>query len=430
MLPNIRTSENIFQIPCLEIKADDVQEFLPDLQGFHEEFKDCFSRSESRQNFYKYMVGQFSKLERKSIEPIALAVKKGKVRAMQNFVSDAYWDETRIKNNFRSMVQEDLGEEDGVLIFDESSFIKKGKDSAGVAKQYCGSIGKVENCQVGVFAGYASSMGYSLIDHRLFVPEKWFSEDFATRRIKCKFPKELNFKTKPQLAIEMFLELKNENKLTFKYIVADSIYGSSPEFIQGIEKHPELTYFVSVPSDTLCWIKKPEMEIKKIQYAGKIKTMRVVANKVNNAPKSFKDIGNTLNDFFWYRRKVSEGTKGPIEYEFYKKRVVLAKKGVPDKEVWLIIRRSLEDNPEYSYFISNARLSTRLKTFVWLSGMRWAIEQCFEETKTELGMDHYEVRKFPGWVHHMLTCILAHFFLWHIKIKLEKKSSGHYFVTD
>ena len=124
----------------------------------------------------------------------------------------------------------------------------------------------------------------------------------------------------------------------------------------------------------------------------------------------------------WYRRQVSEGTKGPIAYEFARQRVTLCKDGLPDRTVWLVIKRSLGPEPSYAYAISNAPASTPLSTLVWLSGLRWAIEQCFEEGKTELGMDHYEVRKYAGWHHHILTTMLAHFFLWHLKLRLGKKS--------
>ena len=136
-----------------------------------------------------------------------------------------------------------------------------------------------------------------------------------------------------------------------------------------------------------------------------------------------------MNDVFWYRRRVSEGTKGPIEYEFTKRRIVLCQNGLPGKTVWLIIKRTIEKAPTYSFYLSNAPISTHLKTFVWLSGIRWAIEQCFEETKTELGLDHYEVRKYPGWRHHMLSCLLAHFFLWHMRIRLGEKSSLAYDIA-
>jgi len=125
---------------------------------------------------------------------------------------------------------------------------------------------------------------------------------------------------------------------------------------------------------------------------------------------------------------VSEGTKGPIVYEFTRHRIVLSKAGLPQRSVWLLIRRTIGDNPQYSYFISNAPRGSRLKLLIWLSGLRWAIEQGFEECKPELGMDHYEVRKFKGWHHHMLTCILAHFFLWRLIIRLGKKSTFYYAV--
>jgi SRSO17 transposase len=428
MLPEIRTNGDIFSIPKFSIVEQDVSKFIEELKGFHSEFKDCFARSESRGNFFKYMVGQFSEIERKSIEPIALKVHDAQVRPMQRFVSDVIWKQNKIKQKYRSMVNEDLGDPNGVAIFDETGYRKKGDDSAGVGKQYCGTMGKVENCQVGVFTAYASRHGYCLLDARLFIPEKWFSDEYAEKRIKCKFPQDLEFKTKPQLAVEMFQELENQESIPFKYVVADTIYGNSPDFIEAVENCVGVTYFVSVPNDALCWLTQPITRKKTYKYKGRKRTKTVI-EKTEKKPLTLKTIANNINDYFWYRRKVSEGTKGPIAYEFTKMRVVLAKDGLPWKEVWVIIKRSLGDKPKYSYYISNAPLRTRLKTFVWLSGVRWAIEQCFEETKTELGMDHYEVRKLPGWQHHILTCMLAHFFLWHIKIRLGKKSTSDYSIA-
>ncbi|OGW17571.1 MAG: hypothetical protein A3G93_01355 [Nitrospinae bacterium RIFCSPLOWO2_12_FULL_45_22] len=159
------------------------------------------------------MVGQFSELERKSIEPIALTVQDGKVRSMQRFISDVVWDEEKVLYKYRGLVNEDLGDPKGVLIFDETGFLKKGNDSVGVAKQYCGSIGKIENCQVGVFAAYASAHGYALLDKRLFIPEKWFTEEYAGRRKKCDVLEETEFKSKPQLAVEMLRGLQNQETL-------------------------------------------------------------------------------------------------------------------------------------------------------------------------------------------------------------------------
>jgi SRSO17 transposase len=428
MLPELRSDEAMLSIPKFDIQRDDIKGFISELRAFHEVFSDCFARSELREHFFRYMVGQLGQLERKSIEPIALAVEDGRVRAMQRFVSEAVWDDDRILTKYRSLVNEDLGDENGVLIFDESGFVKKGEDSIGVSKQYCGNVGKVENCQVGVFAAYASPHGYALVDKRLYIPEKWFGDAYSDRRRKCELPEEVQFRSKPQLAAEMFNTLCTEGQIPFRYVLADSIYGENPDFIEAVEQRTGVSYFVSVQADTLCWLTTPITCEKTYRYKGKIKK-KTVLHPAEKKPISVASIARSIHDFFWYRRKVSEGAKGPIEYEFTKRRVVLSRNGNPHKTIWLIIRRTLESNPVYTYFLSNAPLSTRLKTFVWLSGLRWAIEQSFEETKDDLGMDHYEVRKFRGWHHHILTCMLAHFFLWHLKIRLGKKSTVYYSIA-
>jgi len=428
MLPATRRDEHLYPVPKFDIHKDDVEDFINELRGFHEQFSDSFHRSESREHFFNYMAGQFSDLERKSIEPIALAVEDGNVRAMQRFVSVAQWDDANILSKYRSLVNDDLGSPDGAVIFDESGFLKKGQDSIGVARQYCGTAGKVDNCQVGVFAAYVSESGYSLVDKRLFIPEQWFTDEYSARREKCNLPEDTVFRTKPQLAAEMLQAIHEEKVLPFKYILGDSVYGISPEFIRTVEDIPGAIYLVSIPKSTLCWLKRPMTITKQYRWGGKTKSKTVLAN-TDSKPIAVGDLAKGINDYFWYRRQVSEGTKGPIVYEFTRRQVILSVKGLPEKTVWLLIRRTIGDNPEYSFFVSNASSSTRLKTLVWLSGLRWAIEQCFEETKTELGMDHYEVRKFMGWHHHILTCLLAHFFLWHLKIRLGKKSAVHYAVA-
>jgi SRSO17 transposase len=428
MLPVVRTSGDPFAIPQFVMTERDVSGFAEELKGFHEQFSDCFSRSESRENFYRYMAGQFSKLERKSIEPIALRVEGGDVRVMQHFVSDVVWEEDRMLTKYRTMIDCDMGHEDGVMIFDETGFPKKGEDSVGVARQYSGIAGKIDNCQVGVFAAYASPLGYALVDKRLFMPEQWFDSDHRELRKKCKVPKDLRFKSKPQLAAEMLRETRQEKSLRFKYVTCDTVYGQSPDFIEAVEEDPQTVYFVAVASTTQCWTREPVMVEKRYRYKGEERTKSVLDDG-EKEPITVDVLAKSINNYFWYRRTVSEGTKGPIDYDFTRKRITLCKAGMPDRDVWLIVRRSVDKKPEYSYFISNAPKNAALRLFVWLSGLRWPIEQSFEECKTELGMDHYEVRKYPGWNHHILTCILGHFFLWHTKIKLGKKSTCAYSVA-
>src|SRR5499425_2923729 len=211
MLPACRTASEGFAIPTFDLTPPDVEGLLEELWEFQSTFHDCFPRSETRAHFFDYMVGQLSPLERKSIEPMAPHVKGGTIRALQRFLSDVPWDEEHMRWTYHQLVAEAMGEPDGVLMFDETGFVKKGKDSVGVARQYCGPLGKVENCQVGVFAGYASRQGYALVDKRLFLPEVWFTEAYAARRTRCNVPTELTLQSKPQLAAAMLHSLARED---------------------------------------------------------------------------------------------------------------------------------------------------------------------------------------------------------------------------
>ena len=178
-----------------------------------------------------------------------------------------------------------------------------------------------------------------------------------------------------------------------------------------------------MPSDTRCWLQRPVTTEKTSKYKGAMRSQRVVASEAA-APLTVAALAQHLPSSGWYRRRVSEGSKGPIEYAFARKRVTLCKDDLPERTVWLVIKRTLGAHPTDAFYISNAPESAPLRLFVLLSGIRWAVEQSFEETKTELGMAHYEVRTYPGWHRHMLTSMLAHFFLWHLKLRLGKKSTG------
>jgi SRSO17 transposase len=423
MLPACRTPDATFAIPTFDVLPSDVEGFVEELWAFQSVFHDCFARSESRAHFFDYMVGQLSQLERKSIEPMALHVAGGTIRGLQRFISDVRWDEEQMLWNYHQLVAEELGDPEGILMFDETGFVKKGQDSVGVARQYCGTLGKVENCQVGVFAGYASRHGYALVDKRLFLPEVWLTEAYAPRRAQCHVPTEVTFQSKPQLAATMLQAIVRAGLLPLKYVVADCLYGNSPDFLDAVDACVGLTTFVAIPSETRCWLQRPSLEEKTYTYKGEMRSKRVVVAPTN-APSSVAALAASLPASSWYPRTVSEGTKGPITYAFARQRVTLCKDDLPTRTVWLVIKRTMGAEPTDAYYISNAPVSTPLRTFVWLSGVRWAVEQCFEESKTELGMAHYEVRKYSGWHHHILTTMLAHFFLWHVKLRLGKKSPG------
>ena len=364
MLPVCRTEGDVFAIPQFMLDPSDVEGFMDELHGFHTAFRGCFARREPRDHFFHSMVGQFSELERKSIEPMALQVEGGNVRAMQRGISDAIWDDAQMLRTYHHLVDDDLGDPEGVVIFDESGFPKKGRDSVGVARQYCGALGKVENCQVGVFAAYASRHGYALVDERLFMPEPWFTDAYARRRTQCKGPDDRGFQTKPQLAVAMLRELRDEGVLPFKYVVADGLYGHSPDFLEAVEDAASIISFVAIPADTRCWLQGPVMKTKPYTYKGGRRTKRVVATR-EQEPMAVEMVAKSLHDCFWYRRKVSEGTKGPVEYEFTKRQVTLCGDGLPVRTVWLVMKRPVGANLSSWYSISNAPVSTRLPLFVW-----------------------------------------------------------------
>jgi SRSO17 transposase len=233
------------------------------------------------------------------------------------------------------------------------------------------------------------------------------------------------WQSKPQLAAAMVQNLYCASVLPFKYLVADGLYGHSPDCWEACAAWIGTVAFVATPADTRCWLQPLATTTPTSTYKGEQRTKRIAAAPAT-APCTVAARAQAIPTTFWDRRTVSEGTKGPITYEFARTRIRLCQEGQPTTAVWLLIKRTRGAHPRYWYYLSNAPLSTPLRLFVWLSGVRWAIEQCFEETKTELGMDHDEVRKYPGWHHHMLTCMLAHFFLWHLQLRWEKTSTSAY----
>jgi SRSO17 transposase len=201
------------------------------------------------------------------------------------------------------------------------------------------------------------------------------------------------------------------------------VYGNSPDFLAALDACVGTTALVAISSETRCWPQRPTTQEKAYRYKGAERAKRHLLPTAL-PPQKVAALAATLPAWQWYRRTVSEGTKGPIAYDFARHRVTLCKDGLPERTVWLVIKRTCSSAPTYAYAISNAPASIPFRTLVWLSGIRWAVEQCFEEGKMELGMAQYEVRKYAGWQHHMLLTMLAHFFLWHVKGRLGKKSAS------
>jgi len=354
---------------------------------------------------------------RKTIERIALDLDV-KVRNLQHFIGQSQWEKEPIVAIHQRLVGETLGEASGVVLIDESGMVKQGKNSVGVARQYCGSVGKVANSQVGVYLGYVSSKGYSGIDSRLFMPEKWFSKEYADKRKECGVPKELTFKTKPEIAVELLREAIQRGGLPFKWVAADELYGDSPHFRDSVAAMDKW-YFTEVRCSTLVWRRRPAVYLPQWSGRGRRPT-RLRLRTPNHRPSRVDELVKRISKKTWTRAVVKEGSKGPIVCDFAFLRVTEARGGLPGPDVWLVIRRNVEDPSEVKFYLSNAPVDISLSELIRLSGLRWPIETIFEEGKGQVGLDEYQTRSWLGWHHHMILSFLAHHFLVRLRVKCKE----------
>ena len=405
--------------PECNLSAKDVKLFLNELKKYMKLFKPAFVRVEQVKKSLTYMQGLLGNATRKNVEQIALGQKE-KVRSLQYFVAQSRWETEPVLAIHQGLIGETLGEEDGVMLVDESSTVKQGTESVGVAAQYCGSVGKIANGQVGVYLGYASRTGYSLIEGRLFMPEKWLEEEQAEQRQVCGVPEDLVFKTKPEIGLELLKNAIKRDNLPFSWVAADALYGDSPAFRDGVAATGKW-YFTAIKENTLIWCIPPKVYVPPWSGHGRHPT-RLRLSDPRKHPVPVKDLVKKIQKQDWVRAVIKEGSKGPIVCDFAFLRVTESRSGLPAGELWLIIRRNLQDPTEIKYYFSNAPVSMPLQEFVRISGMRWPIESIFEESKGEIGMDHYEMRSWLGWHHHMLFVSLAHHFLVRLRIQFQDQA--------
>jgi SRSO17 transposase len=405
--------------PPLDLSPEEIAELADELVDYHTEFADLYYRVEQAHWGYKYLQGLMLPIERKAIQPMALALKGGNIQAMQQFIGQGGWQDEPVLGKHRQLVGQTLGEADGVFILDGSGFPKKGEHSVGVARQWCGVLGKVENCQVGVFAAYASRQGYTLVDRRLYLPEEWFDQAHAERWQKCGIPEETTFQTKPELGLEMVQELVAEGHLPAQWVTVDEAFGRSTAFLDGVAQL-NLWYLAEVPVDTEVWPQRPQTELPAGSGQGRPPT-RVRLKAGEPTPQRVDVLADTIPADEWCPYLIKEGSQGPMVAEFAFRRVVAVRDGLPGPDVWLVLRRSLGSNPEPKFYLSNAPAETAETGLVRVVGLRWPIETAIEEGKGGLGMDHYEVRTWLGWHHHMTLCLLAHHFLVRTQRRLKKR---------
>lgn len=401
----------------LNLDSNDIECFAQELIDFHQLFHHCYGRIEHHRLGLAYFSGLMSNAKGKSVEPIALELlDKKSVRTLQMFMKNYRWDHEAMQRTHQAMLAPMIGAVDGMITVDPSEIVKKGKESVGVARQYCGSVGKVENCQSGVFVGYSSDKGYGLLNCRLYMPKSWFSEEQKKRRDFNLVPENLVFETKQQIALKLIHDVVRTGLFPSQWIGADAAFGSDIEFLNALPKTH--CYFASIRSTTKVFTKKPEVGLP--PYSGRGR--RPGKMKILSGPeaRSVSDIAKS-GRIAWKPVVVSEGSKGPIIAKVARIRIYMSRDGLPvGDEQWLFLRK--DTNGQIKYAVSNAPRDISFANLLKASSMRWPIEQCFEEGKDQLGMNQYEHRSWPAWHRHMIFVFLALHFLLRIRLKFKKNS--------
>ena len=390
--------------PHWELSVEDLPSVRQDLDEFIAQFDGAFTRIEPLALCQLYLQGLLSDTERKNVEAIALELEgPERVRNLQRFVTEYEWDEKSMREKHWKLCAENLADAQGVWSIDASEFAKKGEHSVGVAPQYCGALGKTANCQSGVFLCYGSPKGHALLDSRLYLPKCWFSQEYQERREKkCRVPKEITFQTKPEIALDLLAQVSETKLFPGQWVTCDASFGNNEAFLAQLPK--ELFYLAEIACTRKVWLKQAP-EHPELQTEG----------------GTVEHLVEQKGLLRWQARKIAEGEKGPIVASFARVRVYLSCERTPESERTLLLRN--DPNGQIKYALSNAPESASLGELVRVSGARWPIERCFQEDKSELGLDHYEHRSWPAWHRHMRLVFLAQLFLLRLRLKYKKSPS-------
>lgn len=364
--------------------SDDLRAWVSGLDALFGRVAGRFGRVEPRRQARAYVTGLLAPVERKNGWQLAEAAGDSSPDRMQRLLNNARWDAREMRVDLRAYVVENLGHRDGVLIVDETGFLKKGVKSAGVQRQYSGTAGRTENCQLGVFLAYASPLGRALIDAELYLPKSW--TDDPARCAGAGVPEGVGFATKPVLARTM-LARALEAGMPVSWATADEAYGMDYKFRHFLEQR-RLGYVVAVPkSQTVA-----------AGFGGGTRADTLAAQAPPQA---------------WKRLSCGDGAKGPRLYDWALADVHFETE--PGYQRWLLVRRSLTPGAkgelELAYYLCHGPVGTSIDDLIRIAGARWAIEECFQAAKNETGLDHYQVRRYDAWHRHITLAMLAHAYL-------------------
>jgi SRSO17 transposase len=393
------------------------------LDWFLRQFDDCFARKDTRGHLPVFIRGQLSDLPEKSVEPIALEAGVAP-RTLQEFLSLLKWDHDRMRDRLQSIVRAEHAGPHAIGIVDETSDPKKGDKTPGVQKQWCGRLGKTENCIVTVHLGYAVEDFHCLLDGELFLPESW-----ANDRARCQeagIPDTVVYRPKWQIALELY-DRAVTNGVSFAWMTFDEGYGGKPDFLRGLTARGQ-RYVGEIPRNFTGWLKAPRV-VTRGYHARRRGRGRSVPRLASGSPRA-RAVGDLLNapllrDQPWQRWRVKDGEKGPVVWEckhvlFYPK----DENGLPGAAQHLIIARNVLDPSEIKFFISNAPANTNVGTLLKVAFARWRIERCFEDQKSEIGLDQYEGRRYLGLKRHLILSSVSYLFLAQVRQEWLGEKTG------
>jgi SRSO17 transposase len=386
------------------------------------QFADCFSRREARELFATYVEGQLSDLGEKSCEPIALAAGIPP-RNLQEFLAAYKWNEDRTRECLQKMVVRDHAAPNVVGVFDETSDVKQGNKTPGVQRQWCGTVGKTENCIVTVHLTYAAGDFHCVLDGDLFLPESW-SED----RDRCRaagIPDDVVYRPKWQIALEL-LDRAHGHGVKFDWLTFDEGYGGKPEFLRELANR-EQVFVAEVPKSLTGWIRAPQVTQRAFRRGrGRGRKTPRLSSRSRRASRveSLLKHSPPLRDQPWIRYRVKDGEKGPMVWEV--KHVLMTVKGeqsLPGMRVHLLVARNLLKPDEIKFFVSNAAAEVPVPTLLLVAFSRWRVERCFEDQKQEVGLDQWEGRRWLGLKRHLIITSVSYLFLARVREQLRGKKS-------
>lgn len=393
------------RLGVIMLAVSDFERVVESFRAFHDEFADLFGRREARERSREYLQGLLVQTgERKNAENLSEVV-PASARVLQRFLTEAPWDDVAVIERMQGYLGPRLNHWDAVWAIDDSGMPKQGKKSAGVARQYCGQVGKIANCQVGVFLAHVGPLGRALADKRLFLPEAWTGD--VARCDEAGIPAEAQtYTSKTDMGLDMLRTAKASGHLQARWVTGDDAYGMSPEFRDGVAAEGFL-FVLEVPSSTPVW----PLDTLWGKSTKPIGRGRPTVPKPEDGQRlEVRERAANLPPEAWKAITVAEGAQGPRTYMFAFERIRESRDRKPGQEYWVVYSKNL-DGSEPRFFFSNAPDGVPERELARVAAARWPIETEFEVSKTLVGLNEYEVRSWRGWHHHIVMCMLANAFL-------------------